>query len=159
VRDGAGERIEGAGALLDRIHALGGAVGAATREGRVRHEARAAYHGFLREEPIRRGGRILGYRERPEAGRPGFLEVAPDGLAFRPDDGSQIAWPLLDLVAMQVASRSLQVGVRGVGTAQFTLLDDSLLRWEELLQELLRRAWREAEKGEIVEFQPRIVAS
>ena len=40
---------------------------------------------------------------------------------------------------------------------EFKFPEDSPFRWEALLRENLRRAYRAAGRGEIVEFQPRIV--
>lgn len=159
-----GVRLTTPGELLDRIQAVGGALGAAERpDGSVRYEAAATFHGFVAEEPLRHGGRILGYRERPASGAPGTLSAGRHGIRFTPAEAPSGGregerWELDHVVALQVASRSLQVRVRGRGTAQLTLVSDSTLRWEELIQALLRERWRAGGRGEIVEFQPRIVA-
>jgi len=57
-----------------------------------------------------------------------------------------------------VSTRSLQIGMRYMGTLQFTFPASSTFRWEELLQHLLREVWRREDRGEITEFQPRLTA-
>ena len=62
----------------------------------------------------------------------------------------------MDLRAVQASSSSLQVYTLAQELVHFRFLEDSAFRWDCLLQETLRAAYRAAGKGEIVEFQPRI---
>lgn len=66
-------------------------------------------------------------------------------------------WPLLDIRAVQTSSSSLQISPQGGGVVQFRFQGDSPRRWEDLLRRTLREAYRRAGRGEILEFQPRIV--
>jgi len=172
VRGPAGEENVSVIDLVDGIRAWGGAMSAATgTDGTVHYSARARYHGWLVESPLSASGRTLGYVDQRAPGVRGVLEVDDQALAFRPAQGTGAApearpggeprhggtrWPLAEISALQVSTRSLQVGVRRLGTAEITLPEGSTFRWEELLQELLRRTWRRLDRGEITEFQPRV---
>jgi hypothetical protein len=113
----------------------------------------------VQEGVVRRHGRTLGFYERPGPGVSGLLHLSVDVLSFRPaGSGHGSEWALDRMTALQVASRSLQIGIKGLGTLQLSLPEASTLRWEYALQEGLRRVWRQQGRGEILEFQPRIVA-
>ncbi len=144
--------------LVDAMARLGGAVGSALDEdGQVVHEARALHHGALAEVPVRRGRTLVGFAERVPPGRTGVLRVDDRALSFRFDgDAAEETWSLDDVTGLQLASRALQVGLGG-RVFQWTLLEDSPFRWEELLQALLDRRWRLLDRGEIAEYQPRLV--
>lgn len=58
--------------------------------------------------------------------------------------------------AIQASSSSIQIKARGEPVVSFRFPEDSPRFWEELLQEALRRFYRERGMGEIREFQPRI---
>ena len=58
---------------------------------------------------------------------------------------------------MQTSSSSLQVTIPSGELIQLRFSLDSPRRWEQLLKAALQKAYREAGRGEIVEFQPRIV--
>ncbi len=143
--------------LVDRIRAHGGPLTAAVdADGEVRHSANALYHGLVTEEPVRKGGRLLGYVERPPHPQEGMLEVTESELSFRGVGTNEVRWLLRDVSALQVSTRSLQLGIRYAGTVQITFPKASTFRWEELLQHLIREVWRREGRGEITEFQPRI---
>lgn len=152
-----GESAEAMSGLVDRIRAHGGPLTAATdTDGSIRYSDDAVYQGHLAEEPLWKGGRLFGFVERP--GRPwqGRLEVTADELCFRAGGESEIRWPLRHVSALQVSTRSLQIGIRHQGNVQFTFPVASTFRWEELLHHLLREIWRNEGRGEITEFQPRM---
>ena len=143
--------------LVDRIHAHGGPITAATEAGgRLQYGAEAVYHGLVEEEPVWSGGRVLGYVEHPPLDVGGALEVTAEELAFRGVGVDGTRWPLADVTALQVSTRSIQVGIRYVGTVQLTFPEASTYRWEALLHHLIREVWRRNGRGEITEFQPRI---
>ena len=143
--------------LVDRIRDHGGPLAAATPSGAVLHyESDVLYHGPVSEEPLRDQGRLLGYVERPGRARRGVLEVTERDLSFRGAGGQEVRWQLSDVTALQVSTRSLQIGIRRLGTVQMTFLEDSTFRWEELLQHVIREVWRGEGRGDILEFQPRI---
>ena len=109
------------------------------------------------DAPVRRHGRLLGFREvlgPPEAGT---LVLEPGRLTFRGDDGAHRVWPFDALTAIQPSSSSVQVKARGEGVVSFRFPAASARFWEELLQGALRLWYRERGLGEIREFQPRIV--
>ena len=158
VRSSAGEANMSVAELVDRIRGHGGVVSAATTSDAALHYAAdVLYHGAVSEEPLWDGGRLLGYVERPGRARRGVLELTDRDLSFRGAEGEEIVrWPLRDVTSLQVSTRSLQIGVRWVGTLQVTFLEASTFRWEELLQHVIREVWRGEGRGEIGEFQPRI---
>jgi hypothetical protein len=159
VRTVDGESVEAMPQLVDRIRAHGGPVTAATNaDGSIRYSADAVYQGILFEEPLRKGGRLLGYVEHPRRPQEGLLEATEWELSFRAVGLPDLRWPLRDVAALQVSTRSLQIGVRYMGTVQFSFPAASTFRWEELLQHLLREAWRREGRGEVTEFQPRLTA-
>lgn len=112
---------------------------------------------FAREEdPVWYRRDLLGFVERRGAPRSGTLRLTGHRLEFVEATGRSHSWRLLDLRAVQTASASLQISPLGGGVVTFRVVDDSPRRWEDLLRTRLREAWRSAERGEIVEFQPRI---
>ncbi len=110
------------------------------------------------EGPVRHGDRILGFIEEfgpPDAGE---LTLTSDGLTFTSEGEELREWRLAELTALQAASSSLQLTQPGRPLASFRFRSDSTRRWESLLREAIRRVWREAGRGEVDEFQPRIRA-
>lgn len=151
------ESVETVATLVAQIREYGGPVTAATNpDGSLFYGADAVYQGLLAEEPLSKGAQLLGYVEKTGPPREGLLEVTDQELSFRGVGVHELRWPLRDISALQVSTRSLQIGIRYLGTVQFTLATASTFRWEELLQHLLRETWRRAGLGEITEFQPQI---
>ena len=120
-----------------------------------------------RESPVRLGGELLGFAEAMGEPTLGSLQLTKEALILwtgtGESDGSERGnpsetWPLLEIRAVQTSSSSLQVSPPRGGLVQFRFASDSPFRWETLLRYALRRAYRTAGLGEIVEFQPRIVA-
>lgn len=148
--------VESVADLVAAIDRLGGALSAATDpQGRLTYTSRAAYHGFLAEDALHVDERLLGFVERPGKPVEGVLELDAACLVFR-GGGAVHRWDVADITALQVSTRSLQVGVRKAGTFQVTLRGASTLRWEMLLQHAIRACWRERGWGAVTEFQPRI---
>lgn len=169
VRDPRGViRADGAGpwqgtwpaaALVEAMHAHGldEAVGADTR--RSSRAPLATAEAELREvgacDPVRRGGRLVGWVERPADAAAGRVELTRSDLAFIADTGAEHRWPLREIVALQVASRELQVTpCKSHPVMGLAISSESVFRWEHLLQSAIADA-RAPER--IVEFQPRIV--
>ncbi len=119
-------------------------------------ETRVSFMIATVEEPIRHRGRLLGFIERPGPPSSGRLEADLQAVRFRGDDGTDWGCGYLEVRAIQASSSSVQLSPRGGGVVTLRFLDDSPRRWEELLRTRLRHAWREAGRGEIVEFQPHI---
>jgi hypothetical protein len=74
-----------------------------------------------------------------------------------PEKGTE-TWPLLEIRAVQTSSSCLQFSPASGGLVELRFPHDSPFRWETLLRNALRRVYRREGLGEIVEFQPRIVA-
>lgn len=113
----------------------------------------------LGDEAIRRGGVFLGTMERLGPERPGTLALAETSLELKLADGETRQWRLDDVAALQASSTSIQLRPRGQPIVSFRFPESSARLWEELLTAALRRRWRALGRGEIVEFQPRIVAA
>jgi len=120
-----------------------------------------------RETPVRWGGKLLGFAEAMGEPTQGTLQLTGEALILFGGTGEwdnshggdrAETWPLLDIRAVQTSSSSLQFSPSAGGLVQFKFTDDSPFRWETLLRNALRRAYRREGMGEIVEFQPRIVA-
>ncbi len=125
-------------------------------------EAPAA-HVVLRDaetaRPLRQGGELLGFAEGFGPKIRGRLILEDDAMTFVPDDGgASRVWPILDVTAVQPASSRLQLKVKGQAVVTLRFQDSSVRLWEARIQRSLRRAWRAADRGEIVEFQPRVSA-
>ena len=88
---------------------------------------------------------------------PASLELRKDRLVLAPEEGGPVTWPLESLTAVQASSSSLQLNRRGEPLVSFRFTDDSIFLWEHLLHAALRDFYRRTGRGEILEFQPRIV--
>ncbi len=124
---------------------------------RLRRRDRALVRFALGDEPIRRGRAFLGFMERLGPRRPGLLTLTDDRLLLRLDDGEEHHWPLEQLAALQASSATIQVRPRGEPVVSFSFPETSVRLWEESIAAALRRKWRSLGRGEIAEFQPRIV--
>lgn len=140
-------------AWLRRLPSIDRAFGDAPgREDRV--EARLAGP----DEVVRRAAEVLGFRETDGERVEGVLRLEGDVLTLEEDGGARRVWPLAELTAVQSSSRVVQVKARDRPVATFRFRTGSPRLWEELLQHALRRVYRARGRGEIREFQPRIVA-
>jgi hypothetical protein len=148
-----------AGELSRRMEALGGAMTRARgSDGRLRFQSRVRVRFAREEEPIRFRDALLGFAELFGDGKEGSLALEHDRLVLTLDDGEgeSMTWPLLELGALQTSSSSVQISPKGGGVVLFRFPDESTRRWEELLRTAIAVAWREAGRGEVAEFQPRI---
>ena len=141
-------------------------------EGPPTCRSRVAMRRSGEESPVRWRGELLGFAEAMGEAVSGTVALSRGALTFTPDPrppGSQDAhgpaaggqeeeiWPLLEIRAIQTSSSSLQFSPVGGGLVELRFPSDSPYRWESLLRHAVRRTYREAGLGEIVEFQPRIV--
>lgn len=92
----------------------------------------------------------------PTAGR---LELWAGRLVWSPDQGDSEAWPLDSLTAVQASSRAIQLNRARAPLVEVRFDDDSIFLWERLLHAALREFYGRTGRGEIVEFQPRIVTA
>ncbi|MEX2530314.1 MAG: hypothetical protein WD960_06030 [Gemmatimonadota bacterium] len=121
-------------------------------------EARALMKRAEREAPLRYMGKLLGFYEVFGEGAPGRLRLGAERIEFVPDRTGEetFARDLSSLRSLQTSSSTIQFGLREGGVVSFKFPEDSSRRWEGLVCEALRRHYRRAGEGEIVEFQPRI---
>lgn len=113
----------------------------------------------LGDEAIRRGGAFLGFRERLGPERPGTLALTTHALELTLDDGEERRWALDELSALQASSTSIQIRPRGQPIVSFAFPESSARLWDESIAGAVRLRWRALGRGEIAEFQPRIVAA
>ncbi|MFS8638255.1 MAG: hypothetical protein FWJ74_09215 [Gemmatimonadota bacterium] len=121
------------------------------RQSRVR--ARVA----VGESVIRLGSTYLNRIERFGPPRDGVLALYGDRLRFAPDAGEAEEWTFDEITAVQPSSSTLQVKARRRPVVSFRFPEESARFWEELLCAAIRRHYRANGRGEIIEFQPRIV--
>ena len=145
------------GRILD---SLGGPLTAATdAQGRIRYGTMVLASAGVGMEPVRLGGEVVGFIEALGSAQRGRLEATDRELSFRAEAAAESAVTPLDSIrCIQTSSSSLQVGIDR-GLSQFRFEVDSPRRWETLLRELIRREYRRQGRGEILEFQPRIVTA
>lgn len=138
------------------------------------HSAQVLVRVSGEETPVRWEGQLLGFAEAMGEPTQGSLHLTRDSLRFSRDSKGFGAgeerfeaengafpttqWKILSIRALQTSSRALQFSPASGGLLEFRFPNDSPFRWEGLLRETMRRVYRENGLGEIVEFQPRIVA-
>lgn len=111
----------------------------------------------VRQEPIRTGGTYLNRIDRFGAPEPGVLILQPDAIRFRPERRDPERWPLDDIAAVGSSSGTLQLRLRHGRVLAIAFPADSLRLWEEAVRAALRSRYRADGRGEIIEFQPRIL--
>jgi hypothetical protein len=107
--------------------------------------------------PLRSGGRYLNQVEQYGPKIQATLSLRPDRVEYHPEGEDPRVWPLEELTAVQTSSSTLQLRARHQPLLSVRFLDDSLFLWESLLHAALRDFYRRTGRGEIAEFQPRIV--
>jgi hypothetical protein len=113
------------------------------------------------EKPFHFRGELLGFAEVFGPASEGVLEINEEALVLTPPGEAEEeadGWSLLDIRAVQTSSSSLQFACGDGSLIQFRFQQDSPRRWESLLKGALKAIYRKRGLGEIVEFQPRIVA-
>jgi len=143
--------------LLEAIELQGGPLPAARDgSGGIDYSAEVRVRRADGERPLRHRGEVLGFVESFGSSEPGRLRVTEEALELLGEGTTRARWNLLDLRAVQASSSSVQIYTAARELVQFRFVRDSALRWEQLLHVVLREAYREAGRGEIHEFQPRI---
>ena len=148
VEPGGREATASYGEIVERIATIPGESGAISTPAIARFSEA--------EHPVRFRRELLGFFEEWGPGVSGRLVMDDVSLRFEPDEGELHEWALRDLRALQTASSAIQISPRGGTLVSFRLLRDSPRRWEKLLKEQLRKVWHSEDRGEIIEFQPRI---
>ncbi|HEX9107947.1 MAG TPA: hypothetical protein VF832_11980 [Longimicrobiales bacterium] len=110
------------------------------------------------EEAIRHHSVYLGMMERLAKPKEGTLTLTSDALRLKLDNGEVRVWPLEDVAALQASGRTVQVRPRRQPIVSFSFPDTSARLWDESIAAALKQCWRRLGRGEIIEFQPRIVA-
>ena len=111
-------------------------------------------------KPLRLAGDYIGTIEVFGEREPGTLTLDLASIAFTPDPATVgWCWPLADLAAIQPASSTIQLKVRGGPVASLRFRTGSVRLWEQRLKFCTRHAWNAAGRGRILEFQPRIRAA
>jgi hypothetical protein len=146
-------------------------------DGGIIHRSDAEVRKSGEEAPVHWGGELLGFAEAMGERVSGTLVLTEQALSLRVPPGSRgggghetgsaphrnpgvgtETWPLLEIRAVQTSSSSLQFSPASGGLVELRFPHDSPFRWETLLRTALRRVYRREGLGEIVEFQPRVVA-
>ena len=123
--------------------------------GVFRYSAQAMVSWRVREAPIWRGGKLLGYSETMGPPSPGTATADREAISIE-SSGQSGRWGYLELRAVQTSSSSLQISLPGDRLVQLCFTVDSPKRWEDLLRQLVREAYQRAGRGFVREFQPRI---
>ena len=145
-------------ALVGLIESSGGPLTRARRpDGSIGYSAEVDISWRVAEEPVHHEGKLKGFSELMGEPSPGELSVDADSVTVRTEGEGEDTWRFLDVRALQTSSSSLQLSLPGDRLVQFRFREDSPRRWEDLMRHLLREAYRRAGKGNVVEFQPRIV--
>ena len=144
--------------LVKRIELHGGPMTRATQaDGTVGFAADVMVSWRIAEDAVWHKGQLTGFTETMGEALPGAIEVDRDGITLTMTGEEDRRWEFLELRALQTSSSSLQLSLPGDTLAQFKFVEDSPRRWEDLLRRLVRDAYGRAERGFVVEFQPRIV--
>jgi hypothetical protein len=149
---------------------------AMSRDGVIQREP-----GVLRLEtgaqPVAFRGTYLNRIERLGPPQAGTLQLEADRISFHladdsaerdaaatsdhdgsPDrSGPLVTWAFDEIRAVQPSSSTLQIRALGQPLASLTVPHGSIRFWEELLCAALKAHYRDAGRGEILEFQPRII--
>jgi hypothetical protein len=128
-----------------------------TAEGGVVRRASVLAREVSGTTAVRKGGRFINRIEEYGPKQPATLEMRLEALIYRPEGYGGREWPFDAITAVQTSSGTLQLNLRDHPLVSFRFLDDSLVLWELLLHAALRRFYRRTGRGEITEFQPRIV--
>ncbi len=137
----------------------GGEVAGESGAGHALGATRVLARFALGDEAIRRGGVFQGFMERLGPERAGTLALTEAALELKLDDGEARRWALDELSALQASSTSIQIRPRGEPIVSFAFPESSARLWDESIAGAVRLRWRSLGRGEIVEFQPRIVTA
>ncbi len=107
--------------------------------------------------PYRHSGVYLGEVEYFGDPVAGLLELTAESVVFKPTAGATINWHLRDLTAVQPSSTTLQLKIRHGPVVSIRFPEGSPLLWEERVRSAVQAWYTAAGRGEIAEFQPRIV--
>jgi hypothetical protein len=148
---------------LDRLPDIGieERIRRAESSGGVIHREPARLRLEIGAEPVAFRGVYLNRIERLGPPRAGILQLEIDRIGFHEDGQSDSAGPItwhFDAIrAVQPSSSTLQIRAEQLPLASLQVPGGSIRLWEELLTAALRAYYAARGRGEIIEFQPRIV--
>lgn len=105
--------------------------------------------------PVRFREGLLGWAERFGPKTPATVEIDEDFLRLRTDAREQ-TWELTTVTAVQPSSSAVQLHRRDGALISLAFPEASVRLWEARLQAAVRRAYRNAGRGEITDFHPTI---
>ena len=144
--------------LVKKIEIHGGPITRATKsDGSISFDADVLVSRRVAEDAVWHKGELRGFSETMGEPLPARLSVDADGVTVTGEGLDTERWNFLDLRALQTSSSSLQLSLPGDILVQFKFVEDSPRRWEDLMRRLVRDAYSRANRGFVLEFQPRIV--
>ena len=121
-------------------------------------EARASVRRVIGFDAVHRGAEFLNRIERLGPATDVTITLYTDRIRIAPGQGEPLESALQDVAALGSSSGTLQLRLRGTGLLAIRFHNASIRWWEEQLRLRLRNAYARAGRGQIVEFQPQIVA-
>jgi hypothetical protein len=121
------------------------------------HRDRVVVRIAERMRPYRHAGRYLGHIEEFGDAEEGSLTLHNDALVFTRGDSERRTWHLDDVTAIQPTSATLNLKIRRGPLVALRFPDASPLLWEERLRAAIQDRFTASGRGDILEFQPRIV--
>jgi hypothetical protein len=121
------------------------------------HEARVVLRISEHQKPYYELGVYLGRIEQFGAPIEGEFSMTAETIRFVSPTGPSFEWRLDDLTAVQPSSTSLQLKIRHGPILSFKFPGGSPLLWEERIHAALQARFTATGRGNILEFQPRIV--
>jgi hypothetical protein len=106
--------------------------------------------------PVHFDGQLVGWVESFDAWTTGTMALRDDAIELTGGEGRTI--PLGELGTIQPVSRGVQLRTRDGALVSVRFDASSVLRWQRLLEDAVRRVWVALGRPEPVEFQPRIKA-
>lgn len=111
-----------------------------------------------RSTAVRYDGELIGWVEQFGTRRKGRLILTQLDLAFVGEDGGTRRIQVDDLTSIQPSSSSLQLRTRAGDILSLRFEESSVLHWERALQTAVKRRWSATGRGEVYDYQPRILA-
>lgn len=118
--------------------------------------ARAILRIATEPRPVRFREGLLGWAERFGPRTTVTVELRAGSLLLRREGGGEEVWDFAAVTAVQPSSSSVQLRRRDGTLIALAFPDGSVRLWEARLQAAVRRAYRNAGRGEITDFHPTI---
>lgn len=103
--------------------------------------------------PVRDSGRLIGWAERLSPRAAGTASLSAIEMVVQIADRHE-STALADITSIQPSSSSLQIGRRNRPLLSLRFTTVSVRLWEAILQTRMANVFRQAGRGEIIEFQP-----